>query len=494
MKYYNDYISKTGSKIDILNYDKNENIYKVGIEKIIKNNRAIVGDKVEYYENEIINVIERIEHKICGIIEIGISYGHNEKGKKYYKFIPFKTYYPHFRVISNIKKQGKYYACITFKEWKITQNYPIGTIYYIDIQNNSYEFLLYKYDLKPKKIIYSNSLKQKIQNDLIINQNIQHKNNFVYKGYCVDPLNSRDFDDAIYNINRTFYVYITNPLPYLNDELYQFIYNNSVSLYTHNKVINMYPIEYSDDILSLKENTIKYCKIFIIKYNESYEIESINMENNYVKIIKNYDYDSYDKIIKKDNYRKELMETYNIEDSHKYIEYFMILVNKYISHLLLENKNNIYRYIEDNRGVYGYKKIKHEILEDYYCHCTSPIRRFIDNYMLQLIDNKVFKIDLETLNHKMNITKKYYYSLNRLKLIEELEMKYKENEVIIENGIIEKINNKNIIIQINNYKIKENYKNYSDKELKIGDMVKLNIIPFFKNLYYKDKIKINIIT
>jgi exoribonuclease R len=494
MKYYEEYISKSDSIRDILIYDKKEKKYKVGNNEVIKNNRGIVGDKVEYYKNEVINVIERIEHKICGIIEIGISYGLNEKGKKYYKFIPFKKYYPNFRVVSNIKKQGKYYVCITFKEWNITQNYPIGNIYYVDIENNSYEFLLYKYDLKPSKIIYSNTLKQKIQNDLLLNENIQIKNQFNYKGYTVDPLNSRDFDDAIYNINRTFYVYITNPLSYLNNELYQYIFNNSVSLYTHNKVINMYPIEYSDNILSLKENTIKYCKIFIIKYKENYDIEYIKVENDYVKIIKNYDYDSYDKIIKEDNYRKKLMEKYNLEDSHKYIEYFMILVNKYVSKILLENKDNIYRYIEDNIGKYGYKKIKHEILDDYYSHCTSPIRRIIDNYILGLLDKKLLNIDLEKINNKMNITKKYYYSLNRLKLIEDLEKKYKEKESIIENGIIEKINDKNIIIKINNYKIKENYKNYIYKDLKIGENVKLNIIPFFNNLYYKDKIKINIIT
>jgi hypothetical protein len=175
MKYYEEFYRKKDSIIDILKYDKNENKYKVNNKEVIKNNRGIVGDKVEYYENEVINVLERGKYKICGIIEIGISYGVNEKGKKYYKFIPFKKYYPNFRVVSNIKKQGKYYTCITFKEWKITQNYPIGNIYYIDIENNSYEFLLYKYDLKPSKIIYSKTLKEKIDNDLIINQNIQKK-------------------------------------------------------------------------------------------------------------------------------------------------------------------------------------------------------------------------------------------------------------------------------------------------------------------------------
>ena len=49
-----------------------------------------------------------------------------------------------------------------------------------------------------------------------------------------------DLDDALYNDNYTFYVFITNPLQYLNSELIDIIQNNIVSLYTHNKVINMY--------------------------------------------------------------------------------------------------------------------------------------------------------------------------------------------------------------------------------------------------------------
>ena len=41
-----------------------------------------------------------------------------------------------------------------------------------------------------------------------------------------------DLDDALYNDNYTFYVYITNPLKYLNSELIDIIQNNIISLYT----------------------------------------------------------------------------------------------------------------------------------------------------------------------------------------------------------------------------------------------------------------------
>ena len=87
----------------------------------------------------------------------------------------------------------------------------------------------------------------------------------------------------------------------------------------------MYPEEYSNDIFSLKENTIKFCKVFIIEYNEDFELINIKMENEYVKIIKNYNYEQFDKLLIKNELLQKLMKKLKIIDSHKYIEYFMCL-------------------------------------------------------------------------------------------------------------------------------------------------------------------------
>ena len=95
--------------------------------------------------------------------------------------------------------------------------------------------------------------------------------------------------------------------------------------------------EYSNNIFSLKENTVKFCKVFIIQYNEDFEIINIKMENEYVKIIKNYNYEQFDKILEKNELLQKLMKKLEIVDSHKYIEYFMCLVNKYIANYLKDN-------------------------------------------------------------------------------------------------------------------------------------------------------------
>ena len=109
MKFYEEFYSNKDSIKNILEYDKISNNYIIN-EKIINNNRALVGDYVEIYENNVINVIKRSNKKITGFVTIGTSYGVNKKGKKYYKFTPFQKKYPNFRVISNVKKSGNYYS------------------------------------------------------------------------------------------------------------------------------------------------------------------------------------------------------------------------------------------------------------------------------------------------------------------------------------------------------------------------------------------------
>ena len=259
----------------------------------------------------------------------------------------------------------------------------------------------------------------------------------------------------------------------------------------------MYPDEYSNNIFSLKENSIKYCKVFIIEYNENFELINIKMENEYVKIIKNYTYEQFDKILEKNKLLQKLMEKFKINDSHKYIEYFMCLVNKYIANYLKDNLKDkeklVYRILQENKGIYSNKILKHNFIDDYYTHCTSPIRRYIDNYILGLIDNSNLNCDLIKINKKIDLTKKYYYSLDRLKLIQKLEDEYKNNKNIILEGIVTKINNKNIKLKIKNFNIKEYLFNFKDYKLFINSRVLLKIVPFFNELYYKDKLRINII-
>ena len=163
------------------------------------------------------------------------------------------------------------------------------------------------------------------------------------------------------------------------------------------------------------------------------------------------------------------MEKFKIEDSHKYIEYFMCLVNKYIANYLKNNFKDkdklVYRILEDNKGIYSNKSLKHDYINDYYTHCTSPIRRYIDNYVLGLVDNYDLNYDLIKINEKINKTKKYYYSLERLKLIEKLETQYLNDKNISLEATIIKIDNKNVILKIDNFNIKEHLFNFKDHNL-----------------------------
>lgn len=485
MRYFDDFKSQEGSVEGYLEYKDRK--YYVNDILIEHNNRGLVKDYVEVYENNVINVLERSMKRICGLIDIGIVYGKNKKGKKYYKFTPFNKKYPSFRVISSIKEKRKFYCSVIFKSWDYDSNFPLGEIEYVSKENDCFDFLFYKYNISKNKITYTQKLNYKIQEQLQkLNRNI-----YKYTGFTIDPIQCQDFDDALYFDvpNRYINVYITNPssLIYNNQELYDIIYNNRFTIYGHRKTYNMYPIEYSNDILSLKENTIKFCKIFKIQYDEDWNFKNIEMENNYVKITKNWSYEKYDKIMKKNKDMDVFYNKYNISDSHELVSHFMIKVNEFVTSVI---PNCYYRIIDNGRGIYSTEKVKHSVLNCYYTHITSPIRRFIDNLNLIHLDYKTLNLntELKRINNYERKVKKFHNEQDRLLWILELEKEYSDKEEILRVGeIIEMEENGNTLVLVDGYRIRVKR---NELEYNIGDKLDMKIYPFFKELYYKDKIKI----
>ena len=83
----------------------------------------------------------------------------------------------------------------------------------------------------------------------------------------------------------------------------------------------------------------------------------------------------------------------------------METINNYAAmELINENINNgIYYYKNNNYYIYKYTFIKYN-----YTHFTSPLRRYIDNYIHCLIFNyeNNFNLDLNYINNKINFYKK----------------------------------------------------------------------------------------
>ena len=188
------------------------------------------------------------------------------------------------------------------------------------------------------------------------------------------------------------------------------------------------PNIYADEIISLLENKKRFALSLILKIINS-EVISYKIKETVVKNIKNYDYDTFDKIFKKN---KKLLNFVNLTkkffindtiDSHKIVEYWMVYTNKFIAKYLIDNNySNIIlrshqksienKEINIDECLNNYLSLKHEnsalyviynkdnldqfhskLGSEYYTHFTSPIRRSVDFYIHMLLLNKIKNIE-----------------------------------------------------------------------------------------------------
>jgi exoribonuclease R len=137
-------------------------------------------------------------------------------------------------------------------------------------------------------------------------------------------------------------------------------------------------------------------------FNQKFDIE---LKREFIRIKKNYSYDDIEKLnISSINiimdFSKKLNTKYNliekITDSHHMVETYMIFLNQYIATYLKDEKI-IYRNQEPKQfAEYSFDNKGHNLLKlDNYTHFTSPIRRYVDQYVHTILINKLFqKIDI----------------------------------------------------------------------------------------------------
>ena len=562
MQYYNEYLDK--SLLNNINIKSGiltsiDNIFYVNNEEVI-NNRAIINDEVYILDNEIIGIKNRMMNHIVGILYLDskVKYG-NIKDKTLYLFKPTNKSYPNFYVpYKSGFKNNKIYVIIQFKEWNITDKLPIGTL--IDIigivgdKNIEYEHLRNYYGIKNNT--WKMDKNKLIEDTNIINnlQNIESD----YEVFSIDPLGSKDIDDAFHfkKIENDIYeigIHIALPYIFFENDL-DTIMNRVSTVYLPDKKYNMLPNIYADDFSSLLENKNRYSLSLILK-NNHFDIISYEIRKTIVKNIKNYDYDNFDKIYKKNKNLKEFVEYsklfFKIDefDSHKLVESWMIYTNKTIAKYLIEQNisnlilrvhiksslHNIKDNVEDNVkniSLINYLKIRNEssaiykiynkdeeqhhskLGNEYYTHFTSPIRRAIDLFIHSLILKKSNIMNHEKLNeilNKINIftknTRKFDRNIRRLNFIYSI----KELEKNIDTyGYIINITKNKLTIYMPEYNLEEKIiiipkkfekianiiliKDNFDNIIEISYLLNNNEKEFKYNLYEKINIRLWVLT
>lgn len=533
MYYYDNYLSNNNSENGLLEYDGKNYIVN---NKIIENNRGLVNDIVFIDENKVINIKQRSKQNISGILYMNSnkSYGRNKKGMNYYKFKALNNKFKSFLVPCSLKIKRKVYIVIEFNKWDITDKYPIGIckniIGEIGEQNNEYEILLHKYDLKyPKLKIHKNI----INNDL--NQKID---NIDYNIFTIDPINCKDIDDGI-SIKKDkdiieIGVHITDVSYYMNDKLFDIFKGLNTSIYYNNRQINMLPEVYSTNICSLLENTSRKCISIIYKYKDS-ELIAYEIKESNVYVEKNFSYDEAEEIIvKKDKKYKDLLELWdnmikidnNIIDTHKLIEYLMIKSNQLVGETLYKYDKNgsILRthkiksdYSEEEKvsdvlnnylKLKTYESAKYEINSDniyhagleleFYTHYTSPIRRVVDiinhiNIKKYLNNEKLINIETDIIDNINNQNKRIIKLRNDNKI---LDLFYKiNNKEYKTNGYILDIDEKKIVFYLEEFDLEYKYilKDNSNKDYKKYMNIEIMLYFIKEGEKLNDKVLVKII-
>ena len=499
MNYYEEYNDTNNNDYGLLNYENSNYLIN---NNIVINNRGIYNDLVYIDNNKVVGIKKRSLSKISGILYLNknTKYGFNSKNMPYYIFHPLNKKYPTFLVSSSLKTKIKTYITIIFNKWPCTSKYPYGQctdiIGPINMCNNMYEILLYRYNLVyPKLKIAKNTIEQ---HKLNIIENID------YNVFSIDPKGCKDIDDALsINIDKKFVeigVHITDVSYFINN-LDFLLKNLCSSIYANHRQINILPDIYATNICSLLENTNRKCISVIFKFSHTYELLNYIIKETNVKIIKNFSYEEAEKIIKiKNNKYKYLLDLWDfmcnydksINDTHILVEKLMVLANHTVAKTLYnyDNTNTLLRVhimtnISENNINHKLDKITNNYLKirtynsavysknvidpihyglniDLYTHFTSPIRRICDIITHMNIKNYIKKKELveiseESIIHINKINKNIKKLYNSYKIVDLLNKNPNKSNIKCIGYIIDFTINKFIIFipELNiEYKVK----------------------------------------
>jgi exoribonuclease R len=413
------------------------------------------GDLVEEDGKLINSKYRNTERTLPGILVLdGKTYGRSSNNKPLYKCIPDNKQLPIFlvpyeeRIPSFIKKKVNNYVLFKFKEWN--DKHPIGiisnTIGNVEDIKAFQEYQLYCKDLNVSlqkftketvKMVTEQSKKENMTDAIIKNSKTEDRR-IGYNVFSIDPLGSKDFDDAfsiqIYEKYIIISVYIANvPLiiDYLN--LWSEFTERVSTIYLPGNKKSMLPPILSDELCSLQEGKerfaftmdIKILKNDVVENNkELCEIIDIKFSNTLIKLTKNYVYEEAE-LLNKPNYivlmeytrhlQKQFLYLDEIKDSHDVVAYYMILMNYESSKKMIEYNVGIFRATSSEKSmeepseieppgeiknfIKGWKyemsgyycnnkeRKKHALIAnglDSYTHITSPIRRIVD--LINLIE------------------------------------------------------------------------------------------------------------
>tara|TARA_B100001758_G_C18375704_1_gene594159 strand:- start:27 stop:1751 length:1725 start_codon:yes stop_codon:yes gene_type:complete len=389
---------------------------------------------------------------VCDGVTYGRSGGSITSPYFWYRCIPDDKRLPEFLVSFKIKHDFSTYTVnkyivFRFKSWTERQKHPLATcentLGDVNILPNFYEYQLYCKSLYASITWFKKDTMRKLKEE-----NIETYTGMIFwqnevedrtdrKIYTVDPVNSRDFDDA-FGIDmcddKPYYIlsiYISNVSFWLDTlDLWESFSKRISTIYLPDRKRPMLPTILSDQICSLVEGEKKFAFTIDLRIDKTIDqIIKYDFVNTMISVKKNYRYDTNEldnpdiklAFICVKNLNKDYKYVDKIENTHDMIAYMMILMNYYCARFLKMEKTGLYRSAKLNQDykppdhvpkeINKFLKLwhsfggqycdynhfeKHDLLElDAYVHITSPIRRLPDLLNMIIIQDKMGLLKLK---------------------------------------------------------------------------------------------------
>lgn len=437
-------------------------------------------------------------------------------------FKPLNPDFPLFIVSFNQSHKYSQNIPAIIKFSKFINEFPIGNI--LETFDNSSLYIFYAkfYNIFPQRF------KPLLNLETYLSYLQNSDRELVYNIISIDPIDCVDIDDAISIFHDKIQIHITD-LPFLLEffNLSDLInFNLFSSIYLPNSTIHMLPstlLKFS----SLIQNEWKPLLTIEINF-DTFETRIFKSKG---KIYKNYSYETFDASFTNIKLYSQISSLFfhftklnkDISNSHQFIECLMILYNFILSTYLPLNKrifrNNIFidkpstihrssissfddfqikddlteeKQIKDiifkTSSSYSFINNGHVNLSlDSYLQATSPIRRLNDIINQYLIFyNKDLIIDLDKINSKEKILKRFYKKINQFELANKL---YSYGTFEILNTIILNKSSDFTTLYLEKYKIILKYKKCVDKDEGSIFKIKLWGIPNPENIELSLKIE-----
>ena len=422
------------------NSDTSEELDNIKINPI--NYKLFNQDIFELTNDNMVSIIHspiRCMNNIPGVLvlENNKTFG-KRKNKFYYKCIPDDIRLPIFIVaykpkINFNKIHHNKYVIFNYKNW--TGKHPTATIENslgdINKLENFYDYQLYckslytsiqNFTKNTKKLLRKTSENEYIK---IIDKKYKPEDRTSMNIFSIDPENCVDIDDAfgyevLENSNIKFSIYIANVSLWMDAIGIWDSFSTRIStIYLPDRKRTMLPKVLSDSLCSLHEKLIRFAFTIDIEIcSKTSKIIDYSYFNTKIKVNKNFVYESQELLNTHDyKFSNELIQKLNknysyldnINDSHDFIAYIMILMNYLTAKKLSSEEVGIFRSVKSgninntsdntdkisipkdiskflkmwNSSGGNYTKYKnlesHDILNfEAYVHVTSPIRRIVD--------------------------------------------------------------------------------------------------------------------